>query len=213
MAKKSSKSVLCAEYSNLIRKSIAASVLIGLGNYVLLKLGNPLGPFLFAFGLLGVCVMGANLFTGKCGFLIEDKIKPLNLLLILIVNLLAGYLIGLLFSACDAGIVVVAQDKVASWTFDWSFLIRSVLCGVIMYLAVAISRKGSKLGILLGVPLFIFCGFQHCIANVITLGVATTFSWTLVLAVAGNFIGSLAMWWLSREVAVAKGKTTKRSLH
>ena len=213
MAKKSSKSVLCAEYSNLIRKSIAASVLIGLGNYVLLKLGNPLGPFLFAFGLLGVCVMGANLFTGKCGFLIEDKIKPLNLLLILIVNLLAGYLIGLLFSACDAGIVAVAQDKVASWTFDWSFFVRSIMCGVIMYLAVAIFCKGSKLGILLGVPLFIFCGFQHCIANVITLGVATTFSWTLVLAVAGNFIGSLAMWWLSREVAVAKGKTTKRSLH
>ena len=213
MAKKSSKSVLCAEYSNLIRKSIAASVLIGLGNYVLLKLGNPLGPFLFAFGLLGVCVMGANLFTGKCGFLIEDKIKPLNLLLILVVNLLAGYLIGLLFSACDAGIVVVAQDKVASWTFDWSFFIRSIMCGAIMYLAVAIFRKGSKLGILFGVPLFIFCGFQHCIANVITLGVAATFSWTLVLAVAGNFIGSLAMWWLSREVAVAKGKTTKHSLH
>lgn len=213
MAKKSSKSVLYAEYSNLIRKSIAASVLIGLGNYVLLKLGNPLGPFLFAFGLLGVCVMGANLFTGKCGFLIEDKIKPLNLLLILIINLLAGYLVGLLFSACDAGIVAVAQDKVASWTFDWSFFIRSIMCGVIMYLAVAIFRKGSKLGILFGVPLFIFCGFQHCIANVITLGVAATFSWTLVLAVAGNFIGSLAMWWLSREVAVAKGKTTKRSLH
>jgi formate/nitrite transporter FocA (FNT family) len=134
-------------------------------------------------------------------------------LLILIVNLLAGYLIGLLFSACDAGIVATAQDKVTSWTFDWSFFIRSIMCGVIMYLAVAIFRKGSKLGILLGVPLFIFCGFQHCIANVITLGVATTFSWTLVLAVAGNFIGSLAMWWLSREVAVAKGKTTKRSLH
>ena len=75
MAKKSSKSVLYAEYSNLIRKSIAASVLIGLGNYVLLKLGNPLGPFLFAFGLLGVCVIGANLFTGKCGFFLEDKIK------------------------------------------------------------------------------------------------------------------------------------------
>ncbi len=207
MVKKSSISAKRVEYSNLIRKSIAASVLIGLGDYVLLKLGNPLGPFLFAFGLLGVCVIGANLFTGKCGFLIEDKIKPLNLLIILLVNLLAGYLVGLLFSVCDADIVVAAQEKVASWNFDWSFLVRSIMCGVIMYLAVAIYRKGSKLGILLGVPLFIFCGFQHCIANVITLGVAASFSWTLVLAVIGNFTGSVVMWYLCRELVAVKIST------
>ncbi len=183
-------------YSELIRKSIAAALMIGLGNYILLKVGNPIGPFLFAFGLLSVCVMGANLFTGKCGFLIEDKIKPLHLALILLGNLVAGYLFGLMFSAADAGIISVAQEKVASWHFDWSFFIRSILCGVIMYLAVAIYRKGSKLGILFGVPLFILCGFQHCIANIITLGVAQTFSWTILLCVLGNFVGSIVTWWL-----------------
>ena len=77
-------------YPELIKKSVAASLLIGLGDYVLLKIGSPLGPILFAFGLLGVCAMGANLFTGKCGFLFEDKIKPLHLLTILLVNLAAG---------------------------------------------------------------------------------------------------------------------------
>lgn len=200
MIKKSSISATCAIYSNLIRKSIAASILIGLGNYVLLKLGTPLGPFLFAFGLLGVCVLGANLFTGKCGFLIEDKIKPWRLLLILLINLAAGYLVGLLFSVCDAEIVSAAQAKVASWNSDWSFFVRSIMCGVIMFLAVAIYRKNSKLGILLGVPLFIFCGFQHCIANVITLGVASTFHWSLLICIVGNFIGSLAMWYLCREL-------------
>lgn len=183
-------------YSELVKKSIAAALMIGLGDYILLKVGNPIGPFLFAFGLLSVCVMGANLFTGKCGFLIEDKIKPLHLALILLGNLVAGYLFGLMFSAADAGIISVAQEKVASWHFDWSFFIRSILCGVIMYLAVAIYRKGSKLGILFGVPLFILCGFQHCIANIITLGVAQTFSWTILLCVLGNFIGSIVTWWL-----------------
>ncbi|MCR5572920.1 MAG: formate/nitrite transporter family protein [Candidatus Saccharibacteria bacterium] len=183
-------------YSELIRKSIAAALMIGLGDYILLKVGNPIGPFLFAFGLLSVCVMGANLFTGKCGFLIEDKIKPLHLALILLGNLVAGYLFGLIFSVADTGIIAVAQDKVASWDYSWSFFIRSILCGVIMYLAVAIYRKGSKLGILFGVPLFILCGFQHCIANIITLGVAQTFSWTILLCVLGNFIGSIVTWWL-----------------
>ena len=207
MANKSSISVKRVEYSNLIRKSVAASVLIGLGDYVLLKLGNPLGPFLFAFGLLGVCVMGANLFTGKCGFLIEDKIKPLYLGTILLGNLIAGYLIGLLFSVCDTGIVTAAQEKAASWNCDWSFFVRSIMCGVIMYLAVAIYRKGSKLGILLGVPLFIFCGFQHCIANVITLGVAASWSWSLLICIVGNFIGSLSIWWLCRELVPTKIST------
>ena len=207
MVNKSSISAKRVEHSNLIRKSSAASVLIGLGDYVLLKLGNPLGPFLFAFGLLGVCVMGANLFTGKCGFMIEDKIKPLYLAVILLGNLIAGYLIGLLFSVCDTGIVTAAQEKAASWNCDWSFFVRSIMCGVIMYLAVAIYRKGSKLGILLGVPLFIFCGFQHCIANVITLGVATSWSWSLLICVAGNFIGSLSIWWLCRELVPTKIST------
>ena len=51
-------------YLDLIRLSAGASLLIGLGDYVLLKIGTPVGPFLFSFGLLGVCVIGLNLFTG-----------------------------------------------------------------------------------------------------------------------------------------------------
>ena len=186
-------------YLEIARKSAAASLLIGLGNYVLLKVGSPLGPFLFAFGLLGVCVLGANLFTGKCGFLFADKIKPLHLLAILLVNLVAGYLVGLAFSVCDAAVVEAARAKVATWDISWSFFIRSILCGVIMYLAVAIYRKGSPLGIIFGIPLFIFCGFQHCIANIITLGVAATWDWSVLICVLGNFAGSLMVWWLLRE--------------
>ena len=199
MPKKAKKINQTAVYLEIARKSVAASLLIGLGNYVLLKVGQPLGPFLFAFGLLGVCALGANLFTGKCGFLFADKIKPLHLLTILLVNLLAGYLIGLAFSACDASVVEAARAKVATWDISWSFFIRSILCGVIMYLAVAIYRKGSPLGVLFGIPLFIFCGFQHCIANIITLGVAATWDWSILICVLGNFAGSLMVWWLLRE--------------
>ena len=78
-------------YANLARLSIGASLLIGLGDYVLLKIGEPLGPFLFAFGLLGVCILGLNLFTGKCGFWVEDGISVVDLLIILVLNLVAGY--------------------------------------------------------------------------------------------------------------------------
>ena len=182
-----------------VKKSIAASLLIGLGNFALLKLGNPIGPVIFAFGLLGVCWLGLNLFTGKCGFLFEKKIDPAELCLILAVNLISGYVIGLLFSLADPGIIEPAAAKAAGWDFSMAFFIRAVLCGIIMYIAVKMYQKQTPLGIIFGIPLFIFCGFQHCIANVITLGVARTFSWTLLLAVLGNFAGSLLMSWLSVE--------------
>ena len=186
-------------YLELINKSFGAAILIALGNYALLKLGNPIGPVIFAFGLLGVCYMGLNLFTGKCGFLFEDKIKFTDLLIILIGNLIAGYLIGLIFSYTDKEIVENAIKKVVSWDISIAFFIKSILCGIIMYIAVYMYRNKTPLGIIYGIPLFIFCGFQHCIANVITLGVAKTIHWSLVICILGNFVGSLFMWYISRD--------------
>ena len=186
-------------YLDLVRLSAGASLLIGLGDFVLLKIGEPIGPFLFAFGLLGVCVLGLNLFTGKCGFLVEDRIKISDLVIILIANLVFGYAIGVIFSLFDATIMGAAETKVANWSMSLEFFLKSVMCGVIMYLAVELYRRGTKLGILLGVPLFIFCGFQHSIANVITMGVAVEFSWTILLCAAGNFVGAIAAWSMCRK--------------
>lgn len=191
-------------YLDLVRLSAGASLLIGLGDFVLLKIGEPIGPFLFAFGLLGVCVLGLNLFTGKCGFLFEDGIKISDLLIILLVNLVCGYAIGIVFSLFDSAIVGVAEAKVANWSMSLEFFLKSVMCGVIMYLAVELYRRGTKLGILFGVPLFIFCGFQHSIANVITMGVAADFSWTILLCAAGNFVGAIAAWGLCRKKIESK---------
>lgn len=190
----------------LINKSIGAAFLISLGNYALLKLGNPIGPIIFAFGLLGVCYLGLNLFTGKCGFLISDKIKVSDLLIILIVNLVAGYLFGLLYSYAECELIAAAKAKVGTWDFSLPFLIKSFLCGTIMYIAVKMYKLGTPLGIIFGIPLFIFCGFQHCIANVITLGVARTIDISLLLAVIGNFIGSLFMWYISKDAIKDKNK-------
>lgn len=190
----------------LINKSIGAALLIGLGNYALLKLGEPIGPIIFALGLLGVCYMGLNLFTGKCGFLFQDKIKITDLLTILVVNLIAGYLIGLMFSVCDTVVFDNAVKKVSTWEISIPFFIKSILCGIIMYIAVYMYKKGTPLGIIFGIPLFIFCGFQHCIANIITLGVAQTFDLSIFICIIGNFVGSLIMWYLAKDVEINKKK-------
>ena len=184
----------------IIRKSIGAALLIGLGDYALLKLGNPIGPVIFALGLLGVCYMNQNLFTGKCGFIIENKIPMVELLVILFINLVFGYLFGLMFSITDTEIVNNALLKISTWNISWAFFVKSFLCGVIMYIAVYMYKKGTPLGIIYGIPLFIFCGFQHCIANIITLGIARTFDLSIFLCILGNFVGSLFFWYISSDV-------------
>ena len=198
------------KYKELITKSVGASILISLGVYSLLKMGTPIGPVLFTLGLLGVCYMGLNLFTGKCGFLISDKIKPIDLTLILIVNLLSGFLIGLMYSITDPEIYKAAVAKVSTWDFSLSFFIKSMMCGVIMYISVLMYKKGTPLGIIFGIPLFIFCGFQHCIANIITLGVARSIHSSIFLCILGNFIGSLIMWYFSKDFTIPKTNKRKK---
>ncbi|MBQ6605540.1 DUF1653 domain-containing protein [Candidatus Saccharibacteria bacterium] len=204
------------KYLELIVKGAGAALLIGLGDYVLLKAGNPVGPVLFSFGLLGVCVLGLNLFTGKCGFLIEDKIRVFDLGLILVSNLVFGYLFGAMFGLADGEVVSVAVSKVGGWELSLAFLIKAMLCGMIMYLAVKLYKKGTSLGVLIGVPLFIFSGMQHSIANVITLGVSLEFSLGLVLiillCVLGNFLGAILAWFLSGEMFERKEKSLKKVL-
>lgn len=173
-----------------IKKSILAPLLIACGVAVSLAVKEPLSAFLFAFGLITVCILEANLFTGKVGYYWRDK--KLKLLEILFLNLVFGWLFGFLLSLTSSNLVIeAAQIKVSSWTFDFSFLIKSILCGVIMYLAVELYRRNNYLGILFGIPLFILSGFQHCIANIIVMGVARTFSPTIILCIIGNSAGSI----------------------
>ena len=173
----------------LVSKSVLAAILIGLGVAVSLTMGQPLGAIFFAFGLLGVCVLKVNLFTGKAGYWWKEK--SLELSLVLGVNLIIGYLIGVLISIANPVLIPIALAKVMSWQFTSSFFIQAIFCGMVMYLCVEMFRNDEKTGIFLGVPLFIFCGFQHCIANIIIMGVAHSFSWTILLAIAGNLLGSI----------------------
>lgn len=193
----------------LIKRAVLASILIGLGDFVLLKVGAPLGAFLFALGLYGVCLLGANLFTGKCGFVIEDK-KWRELGIILMTNLIAGWLIGWMFSLADPAIHEAAVAKFTSWDFSLGFFLRSVFCGMIMYIAVKCYKLGSIWGVFIGVPLFILAGFQHSIANVITAGAAVNWSWTILLCAVGNFAGSIAIAWLVGTVPSIDEKNKRK---
>lgn len=170
-------------------KSITASLCISLGVYALLNTHySYLSMILFAFGLYMICTYEFDLFTGKCGYTI-DAVSYKTALRILAINLIVGYIIGYLFT--NEAMVQYSQDVMAKWDWSLGYFIKSFFCGMIMFLAVETYKRGSLLGIFFGVPLFIICGFQHCIANGIIMGAAHSFSWVIVLAIIGNWIGAI----------------------
>ena len=182
-----------------ISKSILAPILIGFGVIANLTLDAPLGAILFSFGLLSVCTLNAELFTGKAGYMWNTRFE--DLLKILLVNLIAGYIFGLVIRLGFPELIPIAISKTAGWSISIPYFIRSVFCGMIMYIAVDIYKKDSLMGIFFGVPLFILCGFQHCIANIIVLGIAGVYSGcgdAVLLSIAGNLLGSMIISILNR---------------
>ena len=177
-----------------IKKSIMASLLISLGVYVLLMNNSIVGAVLFSLGLFTICKLELNLFTGKCGFI--HKFSVSELLSILAINLVAGFLVGYIFRFTSASLIVEACNKVNTWDISAGYFIKSFMCGMIMYLAVLLYNNGTYIGILFGVPMFIMCGFQHCIANVIIMGIASTFNFAIILCILGNWSGSIFANWL-----------------
>lgn len=175
----------------IIKKSVAASLLISLGVVGLFSSDySYLSMILFSFGLLTICMLNLNLFTGKCGFIFERG-NYLEVFFTLIINLISGFIIGAIISCMNEDYINTANSIIANWSISDSYFIKSIFCGVIMFLAVYLFSKGTLLGIFLGVPLFILCGFQHSIANVIIMGIGKCFNEALLVCVVGNFIGSV----------------------
>ena len=173
----------------MIKRAILATILIALGVMVNLILGPPIGPFLFAFGLIAVCTLRADLFTGKCGYLWKTDRRIWG---ILTINIIGGYLLGLIIGWCFPALhgLAVAQLGLITNIPDWSYFISSIFCGMIMFMAVEMYKRDNILGIIYGIPLFIFCGFRHCIADIITLGIAGGYYFYFPMAIFGNLLGS-----------------------
>lgn len=144
---------------------ILAGIFISIGAYANLVVGGYLGPFLFAFGLLAVIVFRFSLFTGKYGFLFTPD--PFNVACSCLVgNLLgvaiAGWTLPELTDTTNLFNILNARES-ASYL---NIFLGSIFCGIIMSAAVRAGREEHVwYPLLIGVPLFIFCGFPHCIAD------------------------------------------------
>ncbi|MBP3354414.1 MAG: formate/nitrite transporter family protein [Bacteroidales bacterium] len=194
--------------TDVFKSSILAGITIGIAGWGYLANSNIIGAILFSFGLLTVVSYKMKLYTGTAGFVDfkneNGKIviaKPLlELLLVLGGNIIGCLLVGLLARLSPMDLTGSAQKilegRLAIGAIRGGLL--AIGCGFIMTTAVTFARKGQYLPLLFGVPLFIMCGFPHCVADAyyyLTVPfdyIANNFSDVLVFYIAivfGNFIG------------------------
>lgn len=151
--------------NKLIRSSILAGISIGIAGFVFLALGGLPGAVLFSFGLLTVVGYKLKLYTGTAGFIKKNEVG--QLLLILAGNIVGCLLVALLSRTSLLGLQEAAQ-KILELRLRTGALRCGLLgigCGFIMTTAVTFAREKNYLPLLFGVPLFIMCGFTHCVAD------------------------------------------------
>lgn len=159
----------------VFKSAVMAGITIGIAGWGYLATTNIIGAVLFAFGLLTVVSYKMKLYTGTAGFVEfrDDNnklqiIKPLaELLLVLVGNIIGCLLVGLLARLSPLELTQAAQNILQGRlnVGPLSGGLLAIGCGFIMTTAVTFARKGQYLPLLFGVPLFIICGFPHCVAD------------------------------------------------
>ena len=200
-------------------KGILAGLAIGLGGflYILMtylisgELGKVIGSLLFAVGLFTVCSCSLSLYTGKVG-LIYEKRQTLSFYLSLPIMLIGnaigavgfGYICYFIFKDLDIYYTALAVSNIRlSFNNFNDFLscsVKSLLCGLCVYFAVKsfAYKRISVIGTLLLVAfvfIFVYSGFQHCIANMYYFSFSN--SWgkeaaiDLILCILFNSLGPI----------------------
>lgn len=163
---------------------ILAGIFIAIGATVNLSIlsmgGNEIGAkiagaLFFGIGLYCVIVFSSWLYTGKVGFVLDNKAKYwLDLLICFLGNIAGALLFTYLISLTSKGIELraVAESLVnKKQDMTWySMLLLSFGCGVLVYIAVkgyqVIPYGVGKVAVVfISVATFILCGFEHIIAN------------------------------------------------
>lgn len=202
------------KYLQILLSGVISGIFIGMGVVVYLAtlaLNFPgakvVGSLLFGFGLYAVIIFETFLYTGKVGFVLDNKPKYFLDLLVGLIGNFVGIisfcgLISLTKYGTDLQNVAVnlVNGKLNdSW---YSILILSIFCGFMIYLGVVGHKKcdnpfGKVVICFLAVSLFILGGFEHCVANAGYFTIARTFSWKalgyFLLMILGNGIGAVLL--------------------
>ena len=186
-------------------KGIYAGIMIGIGGTIYLSMSSKvLGAIFFSIGLMMICIFNMNLYTGKIGYIINNKKSYLlELLLSLLGNFIGTYLVAFLINNTRYAYLSETAREISMIKINdsiISILILAMFCGILMFLAVDNYKKNKSdfakyLGIFMCVIVFILSGFEHCIANMFYFSLASLWStkslWYILIMIIGNSIGAI----------------------
>jgi len=184
-----------------ICEGILAGIMIEIGCCVYLACETKwVGAILFSVALLTICYRGYSLYTGKIGMIVANHSKDdiSALLLGLLGNVIAMTIFGIMihYAIPNLGDTANALSNAKLQQEAWQTLIRGIMCGILMYIAVIVFKENkTPIGILFCIPVFILAGFEHSIADMgyfatgmVISAEALGYIWLVIL---GNTIGAL----------------------
>lgn len=166
-----------------------------------LYVGKIAGALIFPAGLAMVVVAGSELFTGNClmvAALFSREIGPVKLLknwlFVFLGNFIGALLVALMVAVSGVldpiadSVVATASAKV-SMDFPVA-MIRGVLCNFLVCIAVWMAFGAKTVGgkiaaVFFPVFLFVFCGFEHSVANMYYVPAGLFMNWLNGTATAG----------------------------
>ncbi len=166
-------------------------------NLALLKV---IGSFMFGIGLFTIIHFKYWLYTGKVGYVLDNKPKYfISLLVCFLGNAVGSMILSGLIGLTGQGEVlrsealpIVNAKMDSTW---YSIFIMSMMCGAMIYLAVEGHKQcpytlGKVLFAFMPISLFILAGFEHVVANVTYFTYAKVFNFQVVLYFILMFIGN-----------------------
>lgn len=186
---------------NTLRSAFMAGICIGIAGFGFLAIKNNnylAACVIFAFALIAVVNYKLALYTGTAGFIRKNQLGYLGL--VLLGNIIGCATLSTLTRLSAMPIQDTAQTLLQT-RLDLGIInggLLSIACGFIMTTAVTFARKENMLPLLFGVPLFIICGFPHCIADAFFYSCVPLAYWAehlhqilpfYIAIVVGNFVG------------------------
>lgn len=190
-------------------KAILAGGAIALGCIANICSQNKIaGSLFFIIGLFLVLAYDLNLFTGKICYAVgQDRKYVINLIIIYIGNFVGAFILGSLFGGINKYSELILEYSVglqARMNMPWlQTIVLGYLCNICIYVAVSGFKRPTKhswmslMSLILGVSVFVLCGFEHCVADMIYITMCGLWSWQslgfVLLVTAGNVLGGLTM--------------------
>ncbi len=221
------------KYLKVLLFGVFAGLAIGLGSlvftivstYAKTTSGQIFASALFSIGLILVCTLGLQLYTGKVGVVFDDrenlKENAINLPIMLVGNAIGAFALGIICHFIFMNVPDIANRILAislGKTGSTTVFLQGIFCGVLVYIAVYFFKNLQNyamkiIGIITAVTLFVYCGFQHCIANMFYFGMAFNWNidmlWNLLIVILTNSVGALLVRCLVHLAAIISAPSKK----